>query len=358
MKVQLVTQEEMRECIDLEDIEDIGEEDSYLPISHHAQLAPIEICEYVNSLKDSAVYWFNSFYPNLAEGMSPGERQWIDRLNRIGIGYFRPLVMAILKNEKIEIARIQIFRNIEQFIFIVFRLSSAKSNYGSSEFYNFARALDRKETDLAMIATKLVERQSYTFNDDGTFRSSEFYNLLFKKFKIGSGYYGWSGLRYFLYEYELNLLSESRQEKQLDWSDLLRSDRDKISIEHIYPQTETDEWLQYFSGVDTEQRKCYGATIGNLLVLSMSINASLQNDSFQDKKKVKLNDAKEKIRNGYADGSHSEIEVSQSEVWGPEQIKARGLKLLKFMEKRWGISFKSEYELEQLLFLNQNKEAL
>jgi hypothetical protein len=35
----------------------------------------------------------------------------------------------------------------------------------------------------------------------------------------------------------------------------------------------------------------------------------LQNDCFDDKKEAKYNDRNEKIRQGYSDGSHSEIEV-------------------------------------------------
>gem|GEM_PF-7035649 len=82
-----------------------------------------------------------------------------------------------------------------------------------SEFYNAARALDRKEITLDEISKKLDAGLSYTFNDDGTLRDIEFYNILRKKFENGSGYYGWSGLRYFLYEYEISLLSESRHKK-------------------------------------------------------------------------------------------------------------------------------------------------
>jgi hypothetical protein len=89
----------------------------------------------------------------------------------------------------------------------------------------------------------------------------------------------------------------------------------------------------------------------------MSINASLQNDSFEAKKRVKMNSSGQKIRNGYQDGSHSEIEVSGEESWGPDQIKARGTKLLKFMEGRWGFKFKSDKERGKLLFLTFEKEV-
>ncbi|MCA9467719.1 MAG: DUF262 domain-containing protein [Nitrospira sp.] len=330
--------------------EDLEEEDRETIIVSRAQLEPTEIRDFVNSLKESAIYWFTSFYPDLAPNISRIEQGWIDRLNRLGMGYFRPLVMAILKNEQDESARVRIFQRIERFIFIAFRMNSAMANYGSSEFYNAARALDRKETNLAEIENKLDERLSYTFNEDGTLRSSDFYNLLFKKFKGGSGYYGWSALRYFLFEYELSLLSGSRHRK-ISWDDFVKTEKDRVSIEHIYPQTESQEWAECFASVPMERRKQYNSTLGNLLLLSMSINASLQNDSFANKKCVKYDPAGKKLRNAYSDGSHSEIEVSQEPSWGPIQIKNRGIRLLKFMEERWDFRFKNDEEKESLLFL-------
>jgi uncharacterized protein with ParB-like and HNH nuclease domain len=351
-EVVLEIAEEQRSEADIEDFDDA---DADVPeetkVISSAQLQPTEIRDFVNSLKESALHWFNSFYPHLAEGMSENERLWIDRLNRVSMVYFRPLIMAILKNEPSEVARIRSFQRIERFIFIVFRTTSARANYRSSEFYNAARALDRREITLDAISKKLDAGLSYTFNDDGTIRKDEFYNILFKKFGNGSGYYGWSGLRYFLYEYELSLLSESRQ-KKVDWSDLLKTEKDKVSIEHIYPQTETDEWTKAFAEVGVENRRYYNATLGNLLLLSASINSSLQNDCFVEKKKAKYNAAKEKVRNGYSDGSHSEIEVSQQDIWGPEQINDRGIKLLSFMEKRWDFKFKDDAQKRRILFLD------
>jgi len=208
--VLLETPEEVRSEQGEEDIENENGDsvEEILPKSY-SQLRPIEIRDFANSLKDSSVHWYNTFFPDLATGMSVEERQWIDRLNRIGIGYFRPLVMSILKNVKIEKDRIRLFRKIERFIFINFRMNSVMSTYGSSVFYNAARALDRGETKTERIIAQLEERLSYTFHPDRSFRSNDFYNNLYKKYKSGSGYYGWSGLRYFLYEYESSLLSES-----------------------------------------------------------------------------------------------------------------------------------------------------
>lgn len=338
------------------DILDSEEEESniteYTKKLIQPQLNPEVIRDYVNSLKGSSVHWFNSFYPEFANEIRQEERQWIDRLNRLGMAYFRPLVMAILKSRGEDTERLEALKNIERFIFILFRMTSAKSNYRDSEFYGAARLLDRGEISLADVSKKLNDRvRSYIFDDNGFIRINEFYNIIFNKFKNGSGYYGWSGLRYFLFEYESSLLSESRQ-KKVDWSDLLKNENDKVSIEHVYPQTESEDWTQCFSSIDIHKREYYSGTIGNLLLLSMSINSSLQNDKFGDKKKVKRDPNGTKIRNGYEDGSHSEIEVAQEPSWGPEQIKTRGLKLLKFMEHRWDFKFKDDGDREKLLFLD------
>jgi hypothetical protein len=316
-----------------------------------AQLRPSEISNFVLSLKESVVHWFNSWNPHLADGLTDDEQEWLERLNRVGIVYFRPLVMAILKHDAPASGRVRVFKKMERFIFLAFRLSSSRANYRSSEFYNAARALDRKDINFKEIERRLDEDLAYTFNEDGTLRIDDFYNLLFKKFKSGGGYYKWSGLRYFLYEYELSLFNAAVQQK-VNWDDLLKTDKDKISIEHIYPQTETHDWARAFKGMGKDCRTAYSASIGNLVLLSSAINSSLQNDTFAAKKSAKFSLGGSQIRHGYCDGSHSEIEVSQFETWGPDEIRERGLRLLSFMEKRWDFSFRSDDDRNKLLFLS------
>lgn len=347
---------EQRSESEPEELDDIGIESTEAAVGPASKLNHAAIREFVISLKDSAVRWFDSFYPEMASGMSQPERLALDRLNRIGIGYFRPLVMVVLKKEISESERIRIFNRIERFQFLAFRLGNAKSNYRSSEFYNVARALDRSETTLDQISVKLDVNLAYTFNKDGTLRIDDFYNTLYKKFADGSGYYGWSGIRYVLYEYEQNLLRETRQPK-VDWADLLKSEKDRISIEHVYPQTPTNDWETAFAAVSQEDRMRYGGTIGNLLLLSASINSSLQNDAFADKKIPKFDSSGRKIRNGYADGSHSEIEVAANCNWGPTEISARGIRILKFMERRWDFALCDE-DREKLLFISKPSNAL
>lgn len=66
-----------------------------------SKLAPKEIKAYVNSLKSLAKFWYYSFFPYDSDSpFTSDEKEWIDKLNRIGIGYFRPLVVAALATEK------------------------------------------------------------------------------------------------------------------------------------------------------------------------------------------------------------------------------------------------------------------
>ena len=321
-----------------------------------SDLTPAEMLHYVHSLKDSAVVWFNTFHPHMAQAMKAEERRWLEALNRIGMAYFRPLVMSVLKNVVSVEDRIALYRRIERFIFLAFRMGTIRSNYRDFQFYAAARALDRKEITLAEIMKALDRRLDFYFLDDGSYKINDFHNFLPRKFKDYYGYYSWKALRYFLYEYELSLLSETRQQK-VSWDDLLKSEKDHLSIEHIYPQTPGKPWAKAFAGMPAAMHDNYTGSLGNLLLLSSAINSSLQNDGFDDKKKVRTDAAGKKLRCGYSDGSHSEIEVARSETWGPAEIRARGMKMLRFLEQRWDIRFQNESDMEKLLFLEPSPSA-
>ena len=335
-----------------EDLEN-GEEDTKTVII--SALEPTKIKEYVSSLKASAVHWFNSHYPYLANStqLSDIEKSWIDKLNRIGMGYFRPLLMSILKNQPQGNERIALLKKIERFIFICFHLSQARRNYGDSEFYNAARELDQKKIKLSDLIKKLSSKEGYSFNVDGTFNTKYFNDYMYKKFNIGvkAGYYHWHGLKYFLYEYELKKMELSGQ-KKVDWELFVKNEKDKISIEHIFPQSPTEYWRNAFADVPDKQWHYYGGALGNLLLLSSSINSSLQNDSYPEKLEPKMNEKGETLRKGYKDGSHSEIEVSlKYRKWDKEEVEKRGLMLIHFMESRWALDFGNDSIRKKILQL-------
>lgn len=323
-----------------------------------SKLSPKEIEDYVNSLKSAAVHWYNTHNPVNNSDLTSEESLWIDRLNRIGIIYFRPLITASFLNKDIVSKdRVRLLKAIERFIFVVFRLSRAFSSYRNSEFYKAARQIGRNELSINDIILRLGERMDYCFyipeeSEETYFDYTYFQKFIEKKFKSGSGFYDWNGLRYFLYEYEIEKVRQ-RGSQKIDWKLFVKSEKDKVSIEHIYPQTPTHKcWKDSFKGYKKSQILYFQGTLGNLLPLSQSINSSLQNDCFDEKKKAIYNEKNEKIRQGYSDGSHSEIEVSRYEDWTPEAIFDRGNKLLEFMEKRWDLKFEDSSAKAELLFLD------
>ena len=316
-----------------------------------SKLAPQEINDYVNSLKALAEYWYYSFFP-FDSSFTNDEKIWVDKLNRIGIGYFRPLVVAALSTEKTTSAavRIALFKAIERFIFVSFRLAGFQSNYQSSVYYNKARDILSGAATIESVTTDL----SNTVDNDMDSAIKSFIARTNRRFDAGDGFYGWHDLRYFLFEYEYEKTVKNNI-KKVDWSLFTRVEKDKVTIEHILPQTPSKwYWRNMFRAYTAEEIKRMSASLGNLLPLSQSINSSLQNDSFHDKKSPSSNG-----RRGYCNGSHSEIEVAAEQDWTAENILKRGLSLLDFMEKRWRLVFQgiAKMELLHLSFVGDGREV-
>ena len=161
------------------------------------------------------------------------------------------------------------------------------------------------------------------------------------------GFYSWNGLRYFLYEYELYLQDSANT--KVSWEDFAKRNKED-TIEHIYPQTATDPyWKKRFGYYNSTERRLNLNSLGNLLLLSRSKNSKLQNYSFDEKKC--LCDRRTGQEIGYYNGSYSEIQVSQKKEWTADEIKNRGVDMLRFMEKRWNFRFSDwNIEMDDILF--------
>lgn len=344
---------------DADTLADMDEDSNeYVNVSTQSKLTAAYIKDYVISLRDAVEKWYSTWFPESDTSLSSDEILWLDRLNRIGISYFRPLVTAALLVKADAAEKVALFKAIERFIFIVFRCQTTRSNYRSSEFYGDARKLLSGEITIQQIIDDLNSRMSYTFyveDDTVYYDMSAFHDLISRKFNYeGSGYYGWGCRWYFLYEYEL-YLAELNGSRRLagSWQQFVKSANNRVTIEHIYPQTPTDSyWTNHFNDISEEDMMYYQGSIGNLLLLSQSINSSLQNDGFDAKKKRKEDENGNVLRLGYENGSYSEVEVSSKySDWTPEAIEKRGMSLMRFMAERWDLNIKDESELKAMLFL-------
>lgn len=353
-EVNLENIEELKELVEAEDEQNIDIYKGNNKIIHTSKLTPRDIDNYVLCLKESAKHWFNSYFPEDASDLSIMEKIWLDRLNRIGVGYFRPLIISLYLKDIETTERIKILSNIEKFIFVNFRLNQIRSNYRNSIYYNAARDLFYDEITTDDIISFLDEDMIWAFDDDKYFKTELFNTYLNRYFnqKNASGFYSWYSLKYLMYEYEFQL-SQERGQQRLSWEPFIRTPKDKVSIEHIYPQmSDADCWEKMFGKFDAFQKEFLKGSLGNLLPLSASINSSLQNVCFAEKRDGKMDSNGNIIRHGYRDGSYSEQQVAEYKNWTPEVILERGLNIISFMEKRWGIPIRTETEKVKLLHLD------
>ena len=301
------------------------------------KLTPTEIRDYVQSLKSVAKHWYYSFNPDQSVTMTEDEITWIQKLNRIGINYYRTLVVASFVNPTVTShQRVRLFKVIEKSIFMFFRMAKWQSSYQSTVSYNYARELMKGETDIETIISALEEK----FRSNEVEATETFVNKISTLFKNNDGYYSWNSLRYFLFEYEMSLYEKTYVAKLTDWDAFTKNEKDHISIEHIFPQTPT-RWYwrnQFRDYSDPIERHHLTNSLGNLLALSQSVNSALQNDEYEQKK-----EGSNKRQRGYKNGSHSEVEVATTYAdWTPKSIKERGLHLLEFIEQRWDFKFKDD----------------
>ena len=306
-----------------------------------------QIKEYIQSISECVEVWFYIFNP-AASPYKEAIQVWLEKLNRLRIGSFAPLIMAALVREADEKKIVQLLQEIERFIFLVFKVTNRKSNTGNSLFYRVAHELyfgDRTIMEAIKEIRDYVDcKNDYMYGVD----ISEFKNFIENKFKRQEeGFAGWeSGIKYLLYEYELYLQKISKGNIKVEWDDIKAN-----SIEYIYPQTQGDSsWGKVFGRYGYKNKEKYRLlhSLGNLLLPSMSQSKESQSKDFEYKKRHQDKHGKWV---GYFNGSYSEIEVAQYSSWTPKEIYARGINILKFMENRWAISIDNKAEILGLDFM-------
>lgn len=154
--------------------------------------------------------------------------------------------------------------------------------------------------------------------------------------------YNWSGLRYFLYEYEITLASQQDASPIVDWKDL--GDRDpQNTIEHILPQSIEGQryWQLKF---EPKEHELYVHDLGNLTLTKH--NSHYLNKPFPEKRGGV--DAKGHC---YAKSPlYLERDLTRWEHWDASAINKRRSELLKWARNRWAVDLSDlegdERELE------------
>ena len=308
-----------------------------------------DIKQYIDSLSDCVKKWYY-IYNIQDSNYSDKIKEWVQKLKRVGMGAFPPMIMAVFSKENNEEIIWNFLDACERFNFLVFAISHRQSNTQNSNLYRKAREYYIGNIDIETLTADIDFLTDGDYENYGWFDLDRFQNHIKELFTKNEkdGFYSWNGLRYFLYEYELHLQDDA--DAKVTWDDFNKRHKEE-TIEHIYPQTATsDYWKKQFGSYKSKERKVLLNSLGNLLLLSRSKNSKLQNYDFEDKKCMKDKNGKEI---GYFNGSYSEIEVSKCPEWTAKEIKERGVRMLEFMENRWNISF-SDWEIDKVDLLGLN----
>lgn len=297
------------------------------------------INNYINSMKSLIPYWYQIHYPHEIENKDI--RMYIERLNRLGYVNFKPLTTVLLsKNNLTEEQKIAALKGMERFIFLHYRLNGYVGTYKNSFFFNLAHDFYFNYVTYEDIL-KEVNDIDY-LSDNNVANMNGIYTKFDRLFKNNNGFYSWASIRYVLYEYERYLMTGMASIRLLPEDIFKKDERDHYSIEHIYPQTPTEDyWLNNYEDYNKTQKHCLTNTLGNLLPLSKSINSSLQNYEFSTKKQLR-----------FSNGSHNELEICNYNDWTPKEILERGLRILNFMEREWNFIIPSLADRKRFLGLD------
>lgn len=317
-----------------------------LDAPNNKKITMSDVYNYVNSLQHSVETWYDILNP-FESNFSDDVKIWLDKINRIGIRPVLPLILVFFQSELTESNRLAFLKAMERQLFI--SSLTGRSSYGillnsdnPIDLIKVAVDLHAGKSSAEKITKQITEATNNLLSDEAVLRNitSQFRSY---------GFYHWDGIRYFLFEYDLDLQHRSKtQRSKIFWSEFIENKDDYISVEHIYPQNARDKyWTSRFNHLSTKHRKLLRDSLGNLLPLSKPKNSSLSNKPFPNK----VDGIKDCVV-GYRFGCYAENEVAKEQEWNPDSILQRGLSLLLFMERRWHIRFSNEIQKKSMLGLD------
>ena len=289
-----------------------------------------EINKYIHSLAETSLIWRHINYPEEVNSFTQIKDSCyrvkivsvLTKLNRISNSTVRPMILAFypLLETKPDFI-VELCELAEIYSFRLFSMNKKRSDTGKNDIYRACCEFHKNHAD------KFYQRKAMFFlawyvDVHGDWKRFELEREDMFNSHRKNGFYSWSGLSYFLYEYEENL-----RKGQVHKVDFIFANQTAKSVEHILPQTpDNPYWKEALRNIPKPERKKLMHSLGNLLLISSEKNNQLKNKEYPIKCE------------GYKIGSYSENKVAKmNKEWGKEEIEKREQELLKFLKKRWMI---------------------
>jgi hypothetical protein len=292
---------------------------------HRALLS--DVIAYVDSLRQMAVAFADARSPmqTAAFGSWP-QNERADAVNRseklLRIGIVAPflpvLVAARIRAAHNPATYISFVDAFERYAFRVYRGVERRSNVGHSWLRSIGWRLWHNQLTIDQALAEVWSAVAHYSPQDE----------LEEKLNKVRDWYWWSGLRYFLYEYEEHL--SDRNEIKLRWAQVEERDLGKC-VEHVLPQTPSDPyWTARFTEEEISQLT---HDLGNLCLSTVSANPAYSNKPFPEKRG----------NPGQTSACYAkaflaqERELATQTDWTPDTIRDRHRALVAWALKRWSL---------------------
>ncbi len=248
--------------------------------------------------------------------------KWSCKLERLNVlSPFLPLLAAVrLRFPEEPEKYLTLVQLSEAFGFRVYTLLGRRSDAGQTKLFRIA--YDLFHADLSF--DEALQKFRDVLRDYCTHRQ------FLDAFAVDPEFdwYEWSGLKYFLYEYEDHLAHECNDDVEVAWH-VVQQKKRADTIEHVLPQNATKRcWRSAFHKNDREK---WTNDLGNLTLSTRGDNSSLSNDCFSDKKGEPAQE-----RRYVTSSFRIARELCQYDEWTPETLKLRRKKLVAWAARRWG----------------------
>jgi len=246
----------------------------------HGQLCD-NLLKYAKTLDDAALAYCDARHPAHSDAFAKWDgapkvrdqvRKFSEKLRRVNVlAPFLPLFIAArLRFPESADHYLELAKLCEVFAFRVYRLTGHRSNAGQTRLFRIGHELYHSKIAFND-ALDTVRALLLRYCPASAFKAE------FGPPSPDSVWYGWPGLKYFLYEYEEHLAGG--KDIHLTWDRVTKANDEK-TIEHILPRTPKDPyWKERFNA---QQRRLYTDDIGNLCLTFD--NSSYSNKPFPEKR--------------------------------------------------------------------------
>ena len=272
--------------------------------------------EVIKEIKEYALIFKDNFEPEIINS-ELSDIYGIERINAIIFGLEQstliPYVLYVLKNVDNEIQKNELFQFLESYIMRRMIVKATTKNYNQLFTDRLINNEILSKDDLKTILTENDNKINYIPSDEDL--SKGFNESILINYQAAG----------IIYMIESKIRNRSKHSTKL-------LGMNKYSLEHLMPKKWDNKWNKLKSKDDRDFRNFKLKTIGNLAIITQSLNASIREAQWSVKKK---GNSKNKGLLHYSGGIETLAPYLEYDEWNEERIQERCDDLFEHGKKIW-----------------------